>query len=162
MPYINMVPAVDASDVSVDVSMSDAQVLDDHDDTYELKWLDGTNKENEGKVLSKNIFKHNFDSRSDSELISPSGNRNRYRDSPSWRSETKSLRSFSNNVPDPFVSEKRDVSNDMKSMGIASPQAENEPSKPFFHPREDRIGLQLSVDTAQAMLPPNACVFVAK
>lgn len=31
-----------------------------------------------------------------------------------------------------------------------------------FRPREDRVGLQLSPDTAQAILPPNACVFVAK
>ena len=31
-----------------------------------------------------------------------------------------------------------------------------------FRPREDRANLPLSADTAQAMLPPNACVFVAK
>ena len=31
-----------------------------------------------------------------------------------------------------------------------------------FKPREDRANLPLSADTAQAMLPPNACVFVAK
>ncbi|KAL8734416.1 MAG: hypothetical protein Q9181_003219 [Wetmoreana brouardii] len=30
-----------------------------------------------------------------------------------------------------------------------------------FQPREDRANLPLSADTAQAMLPPNACVFVA-
>ena len=31
-----------------------------------------------------------------------------------------------------------------------------------FRPRDDRIGLELSPDNAQAILPPNACVFVAK
>ena len=31
-----------------------------------------------------------------------------------------------------------------------------------FRPREDRAGLQIDDDNAQAMLPPNACVFVAK
>ena len=31
-----------------------------------------------------------------------------------------------------------------------------------FRPREDRAGVPLSGDTAQAFLPPNACVFVAK
>lgn len=169
MPCVNMVPAVDVSDAYLKASMSDAQILDDHDDKYEFKWLDARNKENDGKVFSKNLFESKFASSSDeftaSELFSPSENRNRYRnivESPSWRREKKSLRSFSNDVPDPFVSEKREVSNGMKSMGISSPQPGNEPIKNLFHPREDRIGLQLSADTAQAMLPPNACVFVAK
>ena len=31
-----------------------------------------------------------------------------------------------------------------------------------YRPREDRAGVQLSGDNAQAVLPPNACVFVAK
>ena len=31
-----------------------------------------------------------------------------------------------------------------------------------FRPREDRVGLQIDGDNAQAVLPPNACVFVAK
>ena len=31
-----------------------------------------------------------------------------------------------------------------------------------FRPREDRAGLQIDGDNAQAVLPPNACVFVAK
>ena len=31
-----------------------------------------------------------------------------------------------------------------------------------FLPREDRANLELTGDTAQALLPPNACVFVAK
>lgn len=31
-----------------------------------------------------------------------------------------------------------------------------------FKPREDRANIPLTADTAQAMLPPNACVFVAK
>lgn len=166
-PYINIVPAVDDSDAYLKASMSDAQILDDHDDKYEFEWLDARNKENDEKIFSKNLFESKFasDEFTASELFSPSENRNRYRSivaSPSWRREKKSLRSFSNDVPDPFVSEMRDVSDGMKSMGISSPKAGNEPSKNLFHPREDRLGLQLSADTAQAMLPPNACVFVAK
>ena len=31
-----------------------------------------------------------------------------------------------------------------------------------FLPREDRAGVHLSGDNAQAVFPPNACVFVAK
>ena len=31
-----------------------------------------------------------------------------------------------------------------------------------FTPREDRAGQEISVENAQAMLPPTACVFVAK
>lgn len=31
-----------------------------------------------------------------------------------------------------------------------------------FTPREDRVGQAISVDNAQAMFPPTACVFVAK
>lgn len=168
MPCINMVSVVDDPNTYLKASMSDAQVLDDYDDKYEVKWLDARNKESEGKVFSKNLFESKFasgDEFTSPELFSASEARNRYRnivESPSWRREKKSLRSFSNEVPDPFVSEKRDVSNGMKSMGISSPKAGNEPSKHLFRPREDRIGLQLSADTAQAMLPPNACVFVAK
>ncbi|MCJ1486563.1 hypothetical protein MMC06_006741 [Schaereria dolodes] len=46
-------------------------------------------------------------------------------------------------------------------------QQSNQGEDPFvspesnFHPREDRVGLELSGDNAQAVLPPNACVFVA-
>lgn len=162
----NMVPAVDVSDAYLKASMSDAKNLDDHDDKYEFKWLDARNKELEGKVFSKNLFESKFASSSDdftaSEFFSPPETRNRYRnivESPSWRREKNSVRSFSNDVPDPFVSEKRDG---MKSLSISSPEEGKEPSKNLFHPREDRAGLQLSADTAQAMLPPNACVFVAK
>lgn len=166
----NMVPAVDVSDAYLKASMSDAKILDDHDEKYEFKWLDARNKEHEGKAFSKNLFESKFASNSDeftaSELFSPPETRNRYRnivESPSWRREKKgSLRSFSNDVPDPFVSEKRDVSHGLKSLSISSPPEASEPSKNLFHPREDRVGLQLSADTAQAMLPPNACVFVAK
>lgn len=165
----DMLPAVDVSDAYLKASMSDAKILDDHHDKYEFKWLDARNKEHEEKVFSKNLFESKFASTSDeftaSELFSPPETRSRYRnivESPSWRREKKSLRSFSNDVPDPFVSEKLDVSHGMKGLSISSPQEANEPTKNLFHPREDRAGLQLSADTAQAMLPPNACVFVAK
>ncbi len=47
-------------------------------------------------------------------------------------------------------------------MGIASSQAGNEPSKTIFHPREDQIGLQLSADTAQAILPTKRMCFGSK
>lgn len=161
--------AVDVSDAYLKASMADAKILDDHDDKYEFKWLDARNKEHDGRAFSKNLFESKFASNSDdfpaSELFSPPETRNRYRnivESPSWRREKNSSRSFSNDVPDPFVSEKRDVSHGMKRLSISSPQEEKEPSKSLFHPREDRAGLQLSADTAQAMLPPNACVFVAK
>lgn len=165
----HLVLAVDVSDPYLKASMAEAKILDDHDDKYEYKWLDARSKELEGKVFSKNLFESKFASSSDeftaSELFSPPENRTRYRnivESPSWRREKSGLRSFSNDVPDPFVSEKRDVSHGMKRLSISSPQEKKEPSKNLFHPREDRAGLQLSADTAQAMLPPNACVFVAK
>lgn len=151
-----MLSVVEDPEAYLKASMTDAQILDDHDDKYEFKWLKSRNKENEGKVLSKNLFESKFASNDEftsSELFSPSETRNRYRnivESPSWRREKKSLRSFSNEVHDPFVSERQDASNG------------NDSSKNLFRPREDRIGLQLSADTAQAMLPPNACVFVAK
>lgn len=157
------------SDPYLKASMAEAKILDDHDDKYEFKWLDTRSKELEGKVFSKNLFESKFASNSDdfttSELFSSPENRSRYRnivESPSWRREKNSLRSFSNDVPDPFVSEKRDLSHGMKRLSISSPQEEKEPGKNLFHPREDRAGLELSADTAQAMLPPNACVFVAK
>ena len=47
-------------------------------------------------------------------------------------------------------------------MGIASSQAGNEPSKTICHPREDQIGLQLSADTAQAILPTKRMCFGSK
>lgn len=168
MRCTNMLSVVEDPEAYFKASMSDAQILDDHGDKYEFKWLGGRNKENEGKAFSKNLFESKFagsDEFTSPESFSPSGTRNRYRnivESPSWRREKKNSRSFSNEVHDPFVSEKRDVSNGMKSMGISIPKEGNEPRNNLFRPREDRIGLQLSPDTAQAMLPPNACVFVAK
>lgn len=162
-----MLSVVEDPEAYFKASLSDAQILGDHDDKFEFRWLNA-NKENEEKVISKSLFESKFassDEFTSPELFSPSEIRNRYRnivESPSWRREKKSLRSFSNEVHDPFVSEKRDVSNGMKSMGVSSPMEGNEPNRSLFRPREDRIGLQLSADTAQAMLPPNACVFVAK
>ena len=42
-----------------------------------------------------------------------------------------------------------------------APQAKTALSSPFS-PREDRLGQQPSADNAQALYPPDACVFVAK
>lgn len=170
MQWLTLVPAVvNVSDPYLKASMAEAKILDDHDDQHEYKWLDARSKELEGKVFSKNLFESRFASSSDeftaSELFPPPENRSRYRnivESPSWRREKNTVRSFSNDVPDPFVSEERDVSHGVKRLSISSPQAEKNQSKNVFQPREDRAGLQLSADTAQAMLPPNACVFVAK
>lgn len=171
MPSLTLVPAVvNVSDPYLKASMAEAKILDDHDDQHEYKWLDARSKELEGKVFSKNLFESRFASSSDdftaSELFSPPENRSRYRnivESPSWRREKNTLRSFSNDVPDPFVSEKPDLSHGVKHLSISSPQEEEkDQTKNVFQPREDRAGLQLSADTAQAMLPPNACVFVAK
>lgn len=164
----NMLSVVEDPEAYLKESMSNAQILDDHGDKYEFKWLSGRNKENEAKAISKTLFESKFatsDEFTSPESFSPSETRNRYRnivESPSWRREKRNSRSFSNEVHDPFVSEKRDVSNGMKSMNISTPKEGNEPKNMMFRPREDRIGLQLSADTAQAMLPPNACVFVAK
>ncbi|KAL9587209.1 MAG: hypothetical protein Q9212_000368 [Teloschistes hypoglaucus] len=70
--------------------------------------------------------------------------------SPTWRLQT----GFGHDVQhdssdDPFVTSDRAI------------QSENKATEGVFQPREDRANLTLSADTAQAMLPPNACVFVA-
>ncbi|KAL8691632.1 MAG: hypothetical protein Q9218_003187 [Villophora microphyllina] len=71
--------------------------------------------------------------------------------SPTWRAKS----GFGHNVQhdsseDPFV-----TSHDRAA------QDDTKPNEGVFQPREDRANLPLSADTAQAMLPPNACVFVA-
>lgn len=182
----NIVPAADVSDAYLKASMSDAKILDGHDDKYEFQWCDDKNKELEGKLVSKSLFESKFADSSDvftaSDLFSPAEPRDPHQnvvESPSLQREMNSSRSFSNDVADPFMSEERadpfineeradpfmseerDVSHGT-NLSISSTQEEKEPSQNLFHPREDRIGLQLSAETAQAMLPPNACVFVAK
>lgn len=49
-----------------------------------------------------------------------------------------------------------------KSIGHEIELTSSQGLQGVFKPREDRANLPLSADTAQAMLPPNACVFVAK
>ncbi|KAL8968761.1 MAG: hypothetical protein Q9183_002311 [Haloplaca sp. 2 TL-2023] len=82
---------------------------------------------------------------------SVTGNRyNQIRQSPNWRDRSGVLGEPHRNGPDdPFVvAHNRAVFNESMNEG-------------GFQPREDRVNLPLSADTAQAMLPPNACVFVA-
>jgi hypothetical protein len=88
-------------------------------------------------------------------------------ESPSWRRGELFVRQSRDRSEDPFVtstapglisaSGKCPWCRDSKEgnlIVIASPVT--------FRPRDDRIGLELSPDNAQAILPPNACVFVAK
>ncbi|KAI4110648.1 MAG: hypothetical protein LQ339_001224 [Xanthoria mediterranea] len=71
--------------------------------------------------------------------------------SPTWRHDGRFVRnSEPNNRDDPFVTSKA------QTIDATSARLEG-----VFKPREDRANLPLSADTAQAMLPPNACVFVA-
>ncbi|KAL8772027.1 MAG: hypothetical protein Q9209_002692 [Squamulea sp. 1 TL-2023] len=75
----------------------------------------------------------------------------RIKHSPTWRHDGRFVRSGeSNNREDPFVT----------SHALTNDTATAKPEE-VFKPREDRANLPLSADTAQAMLPPNACVFVA-
>ncbi|KAI4248439.1 MAG: hypothetical protein L6R40_000999 [Gallowayella cf. fulva] len=71
--------------------------------------------------------------------------------SPTWRNNGRFLRNYEpNDREDPFI-----TSQD-RSVDVTGASTEA-----GFKPREDRANLPLSADTAQAMLPPNACVFVA-
>ncbi|KAL8675259.1 MAG: hypothetical protein Q9168_000380 [Polycauliona sp. 1 TL-2023] len=71
--------------------------------------------------------------------------------SPTWRHDGRFVRSGEpGNREDPFVTSKASTV-DASTMNLQG----------VFKPREDRANLPLSADTAQAMLPPNACVFVA-
>ncbi|KAL8733622.1 MAG: hypothetical protein Q9166_002032 [cf. Caloplaca sp. 2 TL-2023] len=72
--------------------------------------------------------------------------------SPSWRHHGRFVRNCEHDDrDDPFV-----TSHD-RAVGMAGTNVQG-----GFKPRKDRANLPLSADTAQAMLPPNACVFVAK
>ncbi|KAL8807369.1 MAG: hypothetical protein Q9182_000708 [Xanthomendoza sp. 2 TL-2023] len=87
--------------------------------------------------------------------LSNSGQEDRYEEmkkSPTWRQHGLFVRNYEpDNREDPFVTSQDHV----VEAADTSPQG-------GFKPREDRANLPLSADTAQAMLPPNACVFVAK
>ncbi|KAL8991495.1 MAG: hypothetical protein Q9177_000119 [Variospora cf. flavescens] len=73
--------------------------------------------------------------------------------SPSWRKPGSFVRSSCRAVEhedDPFIAlHDQAVQVTATNAGVA------------FKPREDRANIPLTADTAQAMLPPNACVFVA-
>lgn len=88
-------------------------------------------------------------------------------ESPSWRRGENFVRQSRDRSEDPFVTSSNTVlapgrgklcqirtAKEANLIVAASPIA--------FRPRDDRIGLELSPDNAQAILPPNACVFVAK
>ncbi|KAL8993412.1 MAG: hypothetical protein Q9169_006361 [Polycauliona sp. 2 TL-2023] len=71
--------------------------------------------------------------------------------SPTWRHDGRFVRNAEPSIrEDPFVTSKASTL-DASSLNLQA----------VFKPREDRANLPLSADTAQAMLPPNACVFVA-
>ena len=99
---------------------------------------------------------------------SPSASR--YQDimqSPHWRAPAGFVRQSGGGADDPFVSaQENDQTGDQGKCRvnwycnalILTGVATGSP----YRPREDRAGVQLSGDNAQAVLPPNACVFVAK
>ncbi|KAL8845345.1 MAG: hypothetical protein Q9176_000516 [Flavoplaca citrina] len=71
--------------------------------------------------------------------------------SPTWRHDGRFVRNGEpDSREDPFITSQAKTS-DATSSDLQR----------GFKPREDRANLPLSADTAQAMLPPNACVFVA-
>jgi hypothetical protein len=105
-------------------------------------------------------------------------------DSPSWRSSSEFVQhSRGSQAEDPFVSPTHGHERP-SSLGLQetpSRRSETDTGTPTptgqsvtpthdtcvlnnktFTPREDRAGQQISVENAQAMLPPTACVFVAK
>lgn len=88
------------------------------------------------------------------------------RESPSWRNKGGNFpRRFDNHEEDPFVSSANagqsqgQGKSSLSQMDSALTVQGNNTS---FSPRRDRTGVPLSNDNAQAMLPPRACVFVAK
>ncbi|KAL8708272.1 MAG: hypothetical protein Q9220_006849 [cf. Caloplaca sp. 1 TL-2023] len=89
-----------------------------------------------------------------SPLDAASANEDRYeqiKKSPTWHHEHRFIRrNDCIEQEDPFVTSQTSA----KHLADRSSEA-------GFRPREDRAHLPLSADTAQAMLPPNACVFVA-
>jgi len=104
--------------------------------------------------------------------------------SPSWRSSSDFVQhSHDSQTEDPFVSPShgrghassqgpqdtpsRRAKKDTSTPNTAAqPDTQDQdtgfPATPSFTPRQDRVGQEISVDNAQAVLPPLACVFVAK
>lgn len=69
----------------------------------------------------------------------------------------------------PFVTPPRGIEMDVPSaareadsIATSGPEAITSPAATGFTPRPDRLAEPLSADNAQAILPPQACVFVAK
>lgn len=94
----------------------------------------------------------------------------RYKDileSPNWRRSGGFVRQSAASSDDPFVSDKgagQDTYQGKLGAFLASKHTTLtcQVGDQIFNPREDRAGVRLSGDNAQAILPPNACVFVAK
>ena len=70
---------------------------------------------------------------------------------------------------DPFVTPPRGIESDTSAAAreadtatTSGPEAITSPVPTGFTPRPDRLAEPLSADNAQAVLPPQACVFVAK
>lgn len=89
---------------------------------------------------------------------------------PAWRNPGAFIQGDSRAAgqgEDPFVAA-RDPAIDLTGTSESPPVAQGQhqadvPVDPGgFRPREDRVNIPITADTAQAMLPPNACVFVAK
>ena len=97
---------------------------------------------------------------------SPSSDRlKNIRESPDWRNkEGTFVRRSGNHGEDPFVSsvnagESQGQGSSLTyGLNVLTFQGDNT----SFSPRRDRTGVPLSNDNAQAILPPRACVFVAK
>lgn len=99
---------------------------------------------------------------------SPTADRQRFNiKSPNWRRDA--FVQESTTQPDPFFTQNGSGSSAhgepscVLHIGLFTDNIlEGNGHTNQFHPREDRAGLQIDDDNAQAMLPPNACVFVAK
>ncbi len=70
---------------------------------------------------------------------------------------------------DPFVTPTRGIENsnavaarEPGTAAVSGPEVNTTPTATGFTPRADRLAETLSADNAQARLPPQACVFVAK
>lgn len=90
--------------------------------------------------------------------------------SPAWRKPNAFIQGSSRAAghgEDPFVAARDpavDPTATSESTRVAqgTGQADVPVDVVGFRPREDRVNVPITADTAQAMLPPNACVFVAK
>lgn len=114
-------------------------------------------------------------------MSSPSSDRAKaIRMSPNWRNKVSDLdllsglsaasrasfvRQSANQSDDPFVSNGSATQSPDQSKFITIPAtcfALIVLDGASFSPRHDRAGVALTNDNAQALLPPHACVFVAK